>query len=91
MTARVRGVMAARTAAGERFWAVPVDVREHGLAPAMATATRRRDEGARRHDDLVAGSDAGGLEREVERERAVRERDARAERRSTRRTRPRTP
>ena len=46
-----------------------------GVAPTATTRARGRDEGAAGYDDLVACADAEGAQCELERERAVRERD----------------
>ncbi|HYK99119.1 MAG TPA: aminotransferase class I/II-fold pyridoxal phosphate-dependent enzyme [Candidatus Acidoferrales bacterium] len=53
-----------------------VDLAEDDLGAGVQHRVRRRDEGERRHDDLVTRADARGREREVQAGRARRRRDA---------------
>ena len=75
MTARVRGVSTARTVSARQVAGDRVDVGEDRARAAQHDAARGRHERARGHDDVVAGADAERVQRELERDAAVGERD----------------
>ena len=65
----VRGVIAASIKAGSIVQVTGIDVDEDRLRAAVQNGGRRRDEGHRDRDDLVAGSNAGGKQRQMQRRR----------------------
>jgi hypothetical protein len=83
MIARVRGVMRAATSSGSRLYVHRIDVREDGRCAAPRDRLRRRVEGERRADHLVARPDPERVEHEHERIRAVRDADRVLRRRGT--------
>ena len=57
------------------FWLSGSTSANTGLAPQVTTQLARGDEAARRHDDLVARPDAEAAQGQLQRHRAVGERD----------------
>ena len=76
MIARVRGVIAASTAARIEVERVEVDVGEHRNRVRFHDRGGGGEERVRRHDDLVFGLDARREQRDSQRDRAVDDRDA---------------
>ena len=81
MMTRVRSVSAASTARGSRLHDDRIDVGEHRRAAGMDDDVRRCTERQRRGDDFVAGLDAAGEQRQMQRRgaRIDRERVRRAD------------
>ena len=90
MIAFVRGDSTAAHGRRRDVLTVGVDVGEHRTSAAQGHGAGGRDEAAGRDHHLVPGSDAEDMQREIQRDRAVRQSDPKTEHRRRARTPART-